>query len=205
MAIRGGPHDPRSLSISLNTSAGKTRHRMRRSTPTPRLVVHIDDAAIAGLRQYFGEVLQPGAAILNLMSSWRSHLPDDTQFPWVAGLGLNPVELAENPQLTQRVVHDLNFDSHLSFDDAEFYAVLLTVSVQYLVRPVEVFAEVGRVLRPGGQFSVSFSNRMFPTKAVHIWRASNDSQHLQLVMEYMGEAGCFGDAKSLSTSGPGKQ
>ena len=163
----------------------------------PRLVVHIDDRAIGALRQFFREVLPPRAAVLDLMSSWRSHLPDDVQFSRVAGLGLNAVELAENPQLTEMVVHDLNLDPRLPFEDAEFDAVLLTVSVQYLVRPVEVFAEVGRVLRPAGQFIVSFSNRMFPTKAVNIWRASNDSQHALLVTEYMRQAGSFRDATSV--------
>lgn len=162
----------------------------------PRLVVHIDDGAVGALRQYFSEVLPPQAALLDLMSSWRSHLPEDMQFPRIAGLGMNAVELSENPQLTERVVHDLNLDSSIPFDDDAFDAVLLTVSVQYLVHPIAVFAEVARVLRPGGQFIVSFSNRMFPTKAVHIWRAGNDSQHLLLVADYFRQANGFSDPVS---------
>jgi SAM-dependent methyltransferase len=159
----------------------------------PRLVVHIDEGAIAALTQYLREVLPPNGDVLDLMSSWRSHLPEDVPLGRVVGLGMNAVELAENPQLTERVVHDLNADPRLPFGDAEFDAVLLTVSVQYLVRPIEVFGEVGRVLRPGGRFTVSFSNRMFPTKAVRIWRDGSDIQHIYLVARYLREAGCFTD------------
>ena len=49
---------------------------------------------------------------------------------------------------------------------------------------VEVFREVHRVLRPGGHFVLSFSNRMFAPKAVGIWRDSGDSQHVWTVAAY---------------------
>ena len=163
----------------------------------PRLVVHMDDGAIGALRRYLRRELLPHGDVLDLMSSWRSHLPEDIPLSRVVGVGLNEVELAENPQLTEYQVHDLNLDPSLPFEDAEFDSVLLTVSVQYLVRPLEVFQEAGRVLRGGGQFTISFSNRMFPTKAVRVWREGGDREHVLLVHEYFRMAGGFEDIRTV--------
>jgi SAM-dependent methyltransferase len=97
---------------------------------------------------------------------------------------LNAVEMAENPQLIAAVVHDLNRDPGLPFEDATFGAVVCAVSVQYLTRPLEVFREVRRVLRPGAPFVVSFSNRCFHDKAVARWRGTDDQQHVDVVTAY---------------------
>ena len=105
----------------------------------PRLVVHIDEHAVAAIASYFGRVLPRDGTILDLMSSWRSHMPEDLPMENLVGLGLNDVEMAENPQLDRAVVHDINADPVLPFDDGAFDAAVLTVSVQYIVRPVEVF------------------------------------------------------------------
>jgi ubiquinone/menaquinone biosynthesis C-methylase UbiE len=107
----------------------------------------------------------------------------------VTGLGMNAAEMADNPQLDRFVVHDLNADPRLPFDEASFDAVLCAVSVQYLVRPVEVFADVARVLRPGGSVVISFSNRCFPTKAVALWLRSGSDGHRALVRGYLEAAG----------------
>ena len=156
----------------------------------PRKVVHIDDVAIATLRDtVLAETLAPGHAVLDLMSSWRSHLPEGIPFARVTGLGMNADEMADNPQLTEAVVHDLNQSPKLPFDDAIFDAVICTVSVQYLVRPIEVFSEVRRVLKPGGVFVVSFSNRCFPDKAVWVWLFTDDEKHQSLVSDYFRRAG----------------
>ena len=125
------------------------------------------------------------------MSSWRSHWPRDLPKARLVGLGLNAVEMERNPDLDSHLVHDLNRDPVLPFDDASFDGVAITVSIQYLVRPVEVFREVGRVLRPGGVFLVIFSNRMFFTKAVRIWVMSGDGDRMELVAAYMELAGSF--------------
>jgi len=169
----------------------------------PRLVVHIDDGAIAALRRFLAETLPSGADILDLMSSWRSHLPEGIAYGRVAGLGLNAVELAENPQLTERLVCDLNALPELPFARASFDAALVTVSVQYLTRPLEVFAEVARALRPGGAVVISFSNRMFPTKAVRLWRATGDAEHAQIVAAYLHHAGGFSDIRFQDRSPAG--
>lgn len=157
---------------------------------TPRKVVHIDDRAIVTLRDIvLAEALAPGDAILDLMSSWRSHLPESMAFAHVTGLGMNAAEMADNPQLTETVVHDLNQSPALPFADAAFDAVICTVSVQYLVRPIEVFDEVRRVLKPGGIFVVSFSNRCFQDKAVWVWLFTDDEKHQSLVSDYFRRAG----------------
>ena len=150
----------------------------------PRLVVHIDDHSIEALRDYYRQVLSAGGAFLDLMSSWRSHLPDDLALGRVTGLGLNRVELDENPQLTERVVHDLNAEPALPFADGEFDAAAVAVSVQYMTRPVETFAEVNRLLKPGAALHIIYSNRMFPTKAVALWQALGDHDRAGLIGSY---------------------
>jgi hypothetical protein len=155
----------------------------------PRLVHHIDDAAVAALTDCYRGILSPGADVLDLMSSWVSHLPDDLPLGEVVGHGMNADELAANPRLSRWFVQDLNGDPVLPLDDAGFDIALCCVGVQYLQRPVEVFAEVARVLRPGGAFAVSYSNRCFPTKAVAIWRALDMAGQAELIRLYMARAG----------------
>jgi SAM-dependent methyltransferase len=160
----------------------------------PRMVVHIDDGAIAALGRLYAEVLPAGGRLLDLMSSWRSHLPAGFSTGEVVGLGLNAEEMADNPQLTSHVVHDVNRDPRLPFGDGEFDGAVCAVSIQYMIHPVLVFREVRRILRPGGPFVVSFSNRCFPTKAVAVWLGSTDEQHLTLVRAYFDAAGGFAPA-----------
>ena len=159
----------------------------------PRLVVHIDDQAIAAVGRLLEEFFPPNSVILDLMSSWRSHWPAGHPKAHMTGLGLNAVEMQENPDLDDYVLHDLNVEPRLPFEDNSFDAVVISVSIQYLVRPVEVFREVGRVLRAGSPFLVIFSNRMFFTKAVRIWTVTNDEQKMDLVASYFRYAGVFGD------------
>ncbi len=152
-----------------------------------RKVVHIEPGAIEALRGVYAELFPPGGAVLDLMSSWRSHLPEG--LGRVVGLGMNVEEMADNSQLDVYLVHDLNRDARLPFPDASFAAVACAVSVQYLLRPIEVFADVRRVLAPGGPVVVSFSNRCFPTKAVALWLGSDDDGHRRLVRAYLEESG----------------
>lgn len=166
----------------------------------PRLVNHIDDGAIRATTALYAQVLPAQGTILDLMSSWVSHLPTDRTYAGVVGLGMNEDELQANPQLTSYVVQNLNVSPALPFDDEAFDGAVCTVSVQYLTQPVRVFAEVGRALRPGAPFAVSFSNRMFPTKAVAIWQSLNDRGHVDLVGAYMQRAGMFGKIEAYHAS-----
>ena len=159
----------------------------------PRKVVHIDDGAIAAVGGLFRELVPEDATVLDLMSSWRSHWPQGHRKRRMVGLGLNREEMEDNPDLDESVVHDVNADPALPFDDDSFDAVLITVSVQYLTRPVETFQQVNRILKPDGIFIVSFSNRMFATKAVRVWRASSDRARIDLVGTYMEAAENFED------------
>ena len=159
----------------------------------PRKVVHIDDAAIVAVKEFFLEVLPPHGVVLDLMSSWRSHWPASLPKQRLVGVGLNAVEMEENPDLDDFLVHDVNTTPRLPFEDDIFDAAVITVSVQYLTNPIAVFRDVHRLLKPGGIFAVIFSNRMFPTKAVAIWRTLNDQQHAELVAAYFHHAGNFVD------------
>jgi len=166
----------------------------------PRFVTHIDDATIAALTALYRERIPPGASILDLMSSWVSHLPPDGAYARVAGLGLNAAELERNPRLTERVVQDLNTTPGLPWPDGTFDAVVNAVSVQYLTRPVDVFAEVRRVLRPGGLHLVATSHRMFPTKAIAAWHALEPAERLRLVCHYVELAGGYDEPRVLDRS-----
>lgn len=157
----------------------------------PRLVTHIDDGAIAAVGWAYRNLLPPDGKYLDLMSSWVSHFPDDMPVRRLVGLGMNELELQKNPRLDEYTVQDLNANPTLPYADQEFDGVVICVSVQYLTRPVEVLAEVGRVLKPGRPVIVSYSNRCFPTKAVRIWGALDDKEKGILVATYLGHAGCF--------------
>ena len=168
---------------------------------SPRLVAHIDDSAIEVLGDFFRPRVPESADVLDLMSAYLTHLPPDVRAHCrrVAGLGMNDAEMAANEQLTEHVVHSLNDSPVLPYPDEAFDVALCTVSVQYLLRPAEVFAEVRRVLRPGGQFIVSFSNRCFPTKATRLWTGTDDAQHVALVQLYFEEGG-WGSAEAFNIS-----
>ncbi len=167
---------------------------------TPRLVTHIDAPACAALARFLGAQFAPDGDILDLMSSCVSHLPEDAATRSVIGLGMNAVELRANPRLTGAVIHDLNAMARMPFADNSFDGCSISVSVQYLTRPIEVFAEIGRVLRPGSRCAVSFSNRMFPTKAVALWRGLGDRDHARLVDHYFNEAGGFDEPRYADLS-----
>ncbi len=157
-----------------------------------RFVNHMDTVALATVEKIIGTlVTEENPVILDLMAGWDSHLPRNMETREVIGLGLNRNELARNTSLTDFVFHDINKDPALPFPDAYFDVVLNTVSVDYMIRPVDIFIEVGRVLKPGGLFLVIFSNRMFPEKAVRIWRQSSEAERAMLVEDFFQAAGCF--------------
>ncbi len=171
----------------------------------PRFVVHIDEATIAALSRWYGEVLAPGSDVLDLMSSWVSHLPGAAALPLgrVVGLGMNAAELAANPRLTSWDVVDLNAAPRLPYPDASFDAVLCAVSIQYLTRPLEVFAEAARVLRPGGLVAIATSHRCFPTKAIRAFHVLPARERLELLSLYLERAGGFAPAELVDRSPPG--
>ena len=154
----------------------------------PRFVTHIDDGAIAAVTQVYRETLPPGGAILDLMSSWVSHLPPEVEYGPVVGLGMNAAELAANPRLASFAVHDLNINPTLPFATGEFAAATVCVSVDYLAQPVLVLRDLARVVRVGGPLVITFSDRCFPTKAVLAWLNANDAGRKRLVQDWLAAA-----------------
>jgi SAM-dependent methyltransferase len=167
----------------------------------PRLVTHIDEGAVAALTQAYRQLLPVGGRLLDLMSSWVSHLRDDREYARVVGYGMNGVELEANPRLMRWFVQNLNQDPLPPLGDQAFDAAMACVGVQYLQHPVAVFAEVRRVLAPGAPFIVSFSNRCFPTKAAAIWRALDTSGQAALVKRYLERAGFTNISANLLADG----
>ena len=166
----------------------------------PRFVTHIDDGAIGAVTQLYREWLPPGGAVLDLMSSWISHLPPEVAYRRVVGLGMNAEELGRNPRLDAWIVHDLNAEPALPFAAGEFDAAAICVSVDYLVHPVAVLRDLGRVVRPGGSVVITFSNRCFPTKVIAAWRVSDDAEHVELVARFLHAAGCWTAIECLDRS-----
>ncbi|KAJ8433953.1 hypothetical protein Cgig2_001882 [Carnegiea gigantea] len=162
---------------------------------SPRFVTHIDDYAIAALTKYYSEVFPPsntpGVSILDMCSSWVSHFPKGYKQERIVGMGLNAEELARNPVLTEYIVQDLNANPKLPFEDNSFDVITNVVSVDYLTKPIEVFKEMYRILKPGGLAIMSFSNRCFWTKAISIWTSTSDAEHVLIVGAYFHYAGGF--------------
>ncbi len=157
----------------------------------PRFVDHLDSCALETVEQIYGRLIPAGAAILDLMAGPDSHLGKVKVPATVVGLGLNKTELEANPLFSEHVIHDLNGDPRLPFPDNRFDVVVNTVSVDYLTQPLEVFREVSRVLKPEGLFIVVFSNRMFPPKAVNVWKASTEKQRVEIVRRFFTISGRF--------------
>lgn len=146
----------------------------------PRFVTHVDENFIDQLTQLYRDRLAPEMQVLDLMSSWVSHLPGEMRFARVEGHGLNADELAKNQRLDHYFVQNLNQNQALPYGDQHFDAVLITVSVQYLEQPEAVFAEIYRILKPGGVVIVSYSNRMFYQKAIEVWRDGSEKIRVAL-------------------------
>jgi SAM-dependent methyltransferase len=167
----------------------------------PRYVHHIDSTAREIVRSTYGRFLTDGTQVLDLMSSWQSHIPTNLHFDRLVGLGLNEDELKRNSQLSHFLVHDLNADSRMPFDSNMFDAVVNTVSFEYLTDPLTVFREVSRILRPDGYFIVTFSNRWFPTKAINIWQKLHEYERVGLLLECFLRTGGFKDLQTYSIRG----
>lgn len=150
----------------------------------PRFVTHVDEGFIDQLTTLYRNRLKPQSRVLDLMSSWVSHLPNDIAFAHIEGHGMNAEELAKNSQLDHYFIQDLNQNPKLPLSDQDFDAVLICVSVQYLQYPEAIFSEIHRILKPGGISIVSFSNRMFYQKAISAWREATETSRVELVKGY---------------------
>ncbi|XP_041006697.1 uncharacterized protein LOC121251501 [Juglans microcarpa x Juglans regia] len=171
---------------------------------SPRFVTHIDDPAIAALTKYYSKVFPPsntpGVSILDMCSSWVSHFPAGYKQDRIVGLGMNEEELKRNPVLTEYAVQDLNLNPKIPFEDNSFDIITNVVSVDYLTKPLDVFKEMCRTLKPGGLAIMSFSNRCFFTKAISIWTSTGDTDHALIVGSYFHYAGGFEPPQAVDIS-----
>ncbi len=166
-----------------------------------RLIDHLDQAAQKQLKSVYNDLIPPHSEILDLMSSINSHIDDKLQSIKITGIGMNEEELAANPCLNEIIVHNINQEQQLPFDDASFDIVVCSLSIEYITQPSRLFDEVARVLRPDGRFIISFSNRWFPTKAIQVWNNLHDFERIGLVMEYFIASAHFGDINTWSLRG----
>src|SRR5579862_8490641 len=157
----------------------------------------VDPATLAAITDLYREVMPAGGAILDVMSSWVSHLPPEVHYRRVVGLGIDAHALAENAFLDEWRVQDLNREPALPFANSEFDGAAICGAVQYLARPGEVIREIGRVLKPGSPLVVTFSNRCLCTTAIGCWRLFDDTGRLNLVARYFAEAGNWTDIRCL--------
>jgi SAM-dependent methyltransferase len=155
----------------------------------PRFVNHIDAATISALTEFYEDFVPAGSDVLDLMSSWVSHLPKTTEYQRVAALGMNAAELEANPQASEFCVHDLNAEPELPYSDQSFDRALIAVSIQYLIQPVEVLSSVARVLRDDGAICIAMSHRLFPTKAIAAFHRLSPNERVKLVSNYLSLAG----------------
>ena len=168
---------------------------------SPRFVQHIDDTAIEMVRNTYGRFLTSGMDVLDLMSSWQSHVPQNLDLKRLSGLGMNKEELKRNKQLNDFTVQDINQSKMLPYRDKSFDAVLNTVSIEYLTDPDTAFNEIARILRPGGYFIVTFSNRWFPPKVIKVWEELHEFERMGLVIEYFIRSGSFSNLQTYSIRG----
>ncbi|WP_321416933.1 methyltransferase domain-containing protein [uncultured Desulfobacter sp.] len=186
---KDGPGMQRLCQNAYNISLGQSPLPRENNQPDsdfysyPRMVPHLDSCAREHIRERYGKLLKPGNRILDLMSSWDSHLPDTLSDCHVKGLGMNAEELDANAKLDTRLVQDLNQTPKLPMDDNSFDAVICTASIEYLTRPVAVLQEVRRVLSPNGIFIISFSDRWFPGKQIAVWGQMHPFERLGLVLK----------------------
>tara|TARA_R110000782_G_scaffold235939_13_gene322043 strand:- start:247 stop:888 length:642 start_codon:yes stop_codon:yes gene_type:complete len=166
----------------------------------PRFVTHIDAGAIAAVKALYRQQLPVKTSILDLMSSWTSHYPEDVSYQRVVGLGMNARELARNKQLDEWLVHDLNIHPELPFKANEFDVCTICVSFDYLIHPVNVLKEIARVLKKDGSLIITYSNRVFDTKATAAWLSLSEHDRKYLLRTYLLESGGFDNIEFMDCS-----
>ena len=163
----------------------------------PRLVHHIDESARNSLTNFYSFVINhelnrlsvSSINMLDICSSWVTHYPDNmikNNIINVKGIGMNKIELSKNNAFKSEndyLIQDLNinpiinnkFASNDSFD-----IITITVSIDYLINIRKLINEILRILKPNGLLMLSFSNRMFWTKAFKIWTKADENKRVYI-------------------------
>lgn len=166
----------------------------------PRFTSHIDQGAINAVTELYRQHFPPNSDILDLMSSWLSHLPEDISYNHVVGLGMNEREMARNKQLDDWVIHDLNINPRLPFQEGSFDAGAICVSIDYLIDPIAVLKDMNRVLKKGSPLIITYSNRYFESKATAAWLYLSDEQRAYLIKSFLEKTECFDDITLMDCS-----
>lgn len=201
-SVLSSPEWPKEWPYSATDFARQDESRDSEFYSMPRFVYHIDDRAVAALTKYYDQVFRQWERpeVLDICASHVSHFPEDCPLGPCVALGMNEIELKENRQVDRYVVRDLNQEPSLPFGEDEFDIVTCAVSIDYLTRPREVCAEIGRVLRPGGVALLALSNRCFPSKAISIWLRTNDLEHIFITASFLHYSGMFKPAEAVEIS-----
>ena len=165
-----------------------------------RITAHTDSLCRKNLKNIHKQILKPGSKVLDLMTSVYSHYPEEIELD-AAGIGMNMEEMNNNSRLNKKIVKDINKEPEIPFEDEKFDVVTCSMSVEYMTRPIEIFQEVKRVLKKGGTFAVSFSNRWFPGKEIKIWGSLHEYERMGLVCEYFHSVKGFTNLKTISMKG----
>ena len=147
----------------------------------PRFVHHLSDSFRNRLTSLYSEYLLNHYIILDLMSSWVSHLPSNISYKKVIGHGMNEAELSSNERLDRFFVQNLNKKQNIPIEDSSVDVGLIVAGWQYLQYPEKVSLELSRVIKSDSLLIISFTNRAFWTKAPNIWTYSSEEKRIEYV------------------------
>ena len=155
----------------------------------PRFVHHLSDSFRNRLTSLYSEYLLNHYIILDLMSSWVSHLPSNISYKKVIGHGMNEAELSSNERLDRFFVQNLNKKQNMPIEDSSVDVGLIVAGWQYLQYPEKVSLELSRVIKSDSLLIISFTNRAFWTKAPNIWTYSSEEKRIEYVTSVLTSNG----------------
>ena len=155
----------------------------------PRFVHHLSDSFRNRLTSLYSEYLLNHQIILDLMSSWVSHLPSNISYKKVIGHGMNEAELSSNERLDRFFVQNLNKKQNMPIEDSSVDVGLIVAGWQYLQYPEKVSLELSRVIKSDSLLIISFTNRAFWTKAPNIWTYSSEEKRIEYVTSVLTSNG----------------
>ena len=155
----------------------------------PRFVHHLSDSFRNRLTSLYSEYLLNHHIILDLMSSWVSHLPSNISYKKVIGHGMNEAELSSNERLDKFFVQNLNKKQNMPIEDSSVDVGLIVAGWQYLQYPEKVSLELSRVIKSDSLLIISFTNRAFWTKAPNIWTYSSEEKRIEYVTSVLTSNG----------------
>ena len=155
----------------------------------PRFVHHLSDSFRTRLTNLYSEYLLKHYIILDLMSSWVSHLPPNIRYKKVIGHGLNQAELSSNERLDSFFVKNLNKKQNMPIEDSSIDVGLIVAGWQYLQYPEKISLELSRIIKSDSLLIISFTNRAFWSKSPNIWTYSSEVKRIEYVTSILIDNG----------------